>query len=181
MRVRFAILLGVAMIAQAPEALAQQQSPPPTLAGVQCPVIAPPPARLSGWSNHFVKPGMVHSRELFRSDLANLVPLKPHERISYPVTPSILKPKLYGGVYPLNITAADTYGVALGASGWVDVVQNGQIIHSVAGEAGPKCTGIHKIIYFNLQPGAYTVEISNSRIRQVRMLLVRGGPSSTQK
>ena len=183
MRVQFAILFGVAIAAQVPEAFAQQQSAATALAGlhVKCPVLAPPPARLSGWSAHAEKPGAAHSQELFRSDVANLVPLKPHENVSYPVTPSILKPKLYGGVFPLNIAVPDIYGVAVGASGWVDVVQSGQIIHSVAGEAGPTCTGIHKIIYFKLQRGAYTVEISNSRVRQVRMLLIQGGPALAQK
>ena len=82
-------------------------------------------------------------------------------QVHYPVRPE--KPGgsvSYGGLVLLNVEEAGTYRVALGSAAWIDLVRNGKALTSSAHGHGPDCTGIRKIVDFQLRPGRYTVQIA---------------------
>lgn len=75
-----------------------------------------------------------------------------------------------------RVKAAGTYGIALGAKGWIDLyrVGNRTPLVSTKHGHGPDCSGIRKIVRFALTPGEYRVVVGGLEGQNVRMMLVRG-------
>ena len=71
--------------------------------------------------------------------------------------------------------AAGTYGVALGAKGWIDLYRVGDRtpLASTAHGHGPDCSGIRKIVRFALTPGEYRVVVGGLEGASARLMLVR--------
>lgn len=76
-----------------------------------------------------------------------------------------------GGVLTFTVTRAGTYRIALGAAAWVDVVQGGKAVASVAHDHGPACSGIRKLVDFVLTPGSYALQLSGSSAPTLAMLV----------
>lgn len=68
----------------------------------------------------------------------------------------------YNGIFALNVTVGGRYRVALGSGAWIDLVKGRKSLTSVAHGHGPECTGIRKMVDFDLAPGKYTLQISGS-------------------
>jgi hypothetical protein len=64
------------------------------------------------------------------------------------------------GLVALHVTAAGTYRIALQHKAWIDVVQGGKGLDSVAHAHGEPCSGIAKVVDFALVPGDYTLQLS---------------------
>lgn len=66
----------------------------------------------------------------------------------------------YGGLFAFTVEQAGTFRVALGSGAWIDVVRDGQTFESSAHGHGPDCSGVRKMVDFNLEPGTYTLQIA---------------------
>ncbi|PAL22778.1 hypothetical protein [Sphingopyxis sp. GW247-27LB] len=74
----------------------------------------------------------------------------------------------------LTIAAAGRYGVAADGRVWIDLVAHGKPLTSAEHGHGPACSGIRKIVWFDLTPGTYDVTLSKAATDRVRVLVVQG-------
>lgn len=73
----------------------------------------------------------------------------------------------------LTVDTAGRYGVAADSKVWIDLVANGTAQASVEHGHGPACSGIRKIVWFDLKPGTYDLALTKGEAASVRVLLVR--------
>ncbi|KQN25875.1 hypothetical protein ASE86_06690 [Sphingomonas sp. Leaf33] len=146
--------------------LAQAVAAPAAAPAPVCPA-APPalPADLGGW----------------RSTGADLASGK---AVSVPtMDPATLRlagvplPKQPGrmAIQTVRITTAGTYGIALDQKGWIDLYRLGTMtaLPSARHGHGPDCSGIRKIVRYDLTPGQYRVVVGGMAALTARMMLVR--------
>lgn len=74
---------------------------------------------------------------------------------------------------PLTIATAGRYGLAAGSKVWIDLVAGGTAQTSVEHGHGPACSGIRKVVWFDLKPGTYDLALSKGEAASVRVLVVR--------
>ncbi|MES2339909.1 MAG: hypothetical protein V4537_17590 [Pseudomonadota bacterium] len=74
-----------------------------------------------------------------------------------------------------RVKVAGTYGVALGAKGWIDLYRVGSrtALTTAKHGHGPACSGIRKIVRFALTPGEYRLAVGGLDAPQVKAMLVR--------
>lgn len=124
------------------------------------------------------------NRWLSRSKMvakATLVPgraatltLAPTPTVKYPLRPE--KPGgtvSFGGLAGFTVKQAGTWRVALGAGAWIDVVKDGKAAVSVAHGHGPDCTGVRKMVDYQLTPGVYILQIAASAETALTVLVTR--------
>ena len=56
---------------------------------------------------------------------------------------------------------AGTYKITLSSEGWIDVVQNGQIVKASAFSGATGCSGVRKSVKFDLAAQPLTIELSD--------------------
>lgn len=93
---------------------------------------------------------------------AYAAPLKPTASVSYAVQPRKTNAGTSGGLFMLTIDKAGVYTIGLDLPGWIDVVRDGKVVKSSGHGHGPDCSTIRKMVDFRLDPGHYTVQISNA-------------------
>jgi hypothetical protein len=98
--------------------------------------------------------------------------LDPVDKVTFPLAPE-RKPiaGTFGGVYHVTVATAGTYRVALQSGAWIDLIRDGKSLTSIAYMEGAPCSGIRKIVDFALQPGTYTLQLSNAKAAQMRILI----------
>lgn len=74
----------------------------------------------------------------------------------------------------LTVAEAGRYGVAADGRVWIDLVADGRPLTSVEHGHGPACSGIRKIVWFDLAPGTYELALSKAATDRVRVLVVPG-------
>jgi hypothetical protein len=67
-----------------------------------------------------------------------------------------------GAVLHFDSGAAGTYGVALSARAWIDVVQDGKYMAPVAFVDFMDCPDLHKIVTFDIGAGPFTLQLSDA-------------------
>lgn len=72
-------------------------------------------------------------------------------------------PGSFGGMLAFTVARAGTYRIALGTGAWIDVVSGTTALNSVAHDHGPACSGIRKLVDFELTPGRYVLQIEGSK------------------
>lgn len=81
------------------------------------------------------------------------------------------KPKMadsYAGfVRYASLPKAGTYRVTLSDAAWIDVVQDGQEVKSIAHSGALACDGIRKSVKFNLAASPFVIEISGTEAHQI--------------
>ncbi|MBS0252098.1 MAG: hypothetical protein JSR78_13650 [Proteobacteria bacterium] len=92
--------------------------------------------------------------------------LEPMSAVSFPVAPTgrhKLQGEAYGGIVNFDSpsSAPGSYQVSMDAAAWVDVVKDGKALKPTAHSGKSDCDGLRKSVRFNLDPGPFTVEISN--------------------
>jgi len=90
--------------------------------------------------------------------------LKPATDVTF--KPALARPAkdgTYGGYFPLTVASAGRYRIALSSGAWLDLVQKGERLKSVDHAHGPACSGITKIVAFDLQPGRYWLQLSEAK------------------
>ncbi|WP_145735587.1 hypothetical protein [Nitrospirillum pindoramense] len=101
------------------------------------------------------------------------VALAPKAGVTLATTPP--KPageSTYAGIVSFTVPASGPYRIALDAGAWVDVVANGTAVESTSHKHGPNCSGIHKVVDFGLAAGTYRLQLSNSPVPAVTVLVV---------
>lgn len=141
-----------------------------------CAAVVAPPPELAGWTvAHAAVAGRTvagaTALELGRGVTATL----PHTpEVTYPLRPE--KPGgsvSYGGLFAFDVAAAGRYRVALGSAAWIDVVRDGAALESVAHGHGPDCTGIRKMVDFDLTPGHYVLQVAANGTATLPLMVVR--------
>lgn len=137
-------------------ALAQAQ---PTAA---CPITPLAlPAELAGW-----RAGRVATASAQATGAPALSPgqgtrvaLHPIAHVSLPVRPAKPGPGGHAGLLAFHVPRAGRYRVLQGAPGWMEMVRNGRAIASTTHGHGPQCSGIRKMVDFDLGPGRHVLEL----------------------
>lgn len=88
-----------------------------------------------------------------------------------------LDPAKYSGLATIELERAGRVGLALSAAAWVDVISRGVIEASIDHEHGPDCSGIRKIVWFDLQPGTHVVQIVDNPSPTVTIMVAVVQPS----
>ncbi len=144
-------------------ALAQMTPAPAPQACVTMDVELPP--ELVGWTAKTPLAAATVAADLAK---ASLVPGKAY-LATLPATPTVtyvVQPEKpggsvsHGGLFDLTVQSAGTYVIALGTGAWIDVLKDGAPMMSGSHGRGPNCTTLRKMVTFDLQPGAYVVQIS---------------------
>ena len=73
----------------------------------------------------------------------------------------------------VEITEAGRYGIAADGKVWIDVITNAAPVSSIGHGHGPACSGIRKIVWFNLPVGTFELALSKAEVARVRLLIVR--------
>mgnify|MGYP004504414909 CR=1 FL=1 len=81
------------------------------------------------------------------------------------------KPATFGGFFPLTIRRAGRYEIGLSEPAWIDLVQRGDRLESATHRHGPACSGIAKIVGFDLRPGRYWMQLSEAKDRRVSVMI----------
>lgn len=80
----------------------------------------------------------------------------------------------FGGFVPLMILKPGSYGIALSDRGWIDVTRGKEpAIKSTGHGHGPPCSTIRKIVNFDLTAGTYMLQVSDSPVASVKVLVVK--------
>jgi hypothetical protein len=95
---------------------------------------------------------------------AAILPLKPATVVDF--KPALARPAkdgTFGGYFPIDVAKAGRYRIGLSQGAWIDVVQKGERLKSADHMHGPACSGIAKIVAFDLQPGRYWLQLSEAK------------------
>jgi hypothetical protein len=95
---------------------------------------------------------------------AAMLTLKPATGVDF--KPALSRPARdgsFGGYFPVDIAKAGRYRIALSQGAWMDLVQKGDRLKSADHMHGPTCSGIAKIVAFDLQPGRYWLQLSEAK------------------
>ncbi|QJU60584.1 homogentisate 1,2-dioxygenase [Sphingomonas sp. AP4-R1] len=138
--------------------------------------LAPPPAGLEGWSTaHPIKGGASEAKAtLLQIGSGVTATLLPTPKVAYAVRPE--KPGgsvSSGGMFAFVVPSAGRYRVALGSGAWIDVLNGTAPAVSVAHGHGPDCTGIRKMVDFDLQPGRYLLQIAGNAGATLPLMVAR--------
>jgi hypothetical protein len=132
------------------------------LSALSAPVAAqegcePVPAEWAGWSASMAMTGDLEPGA--RSEMV----LAPAGSLKLAATPGKeAVTGLYVGVAWFNVAMAGKVRIALDQGAWIDLVKDGAAISSTGHGHGPKCSGIRKIVDFELTPGRYGIQIVNA-------------------
>lgn len=147
------------------------------MAAPACPAVpAPLPALYAGWAT--MAPLVVGSDAAGAPMLAiggaARLALADAAAVRFAVAPGhVPAPGSRGGMVALTVAAAGRYRVAIGAGAWVDMVGNGTALRSAAHSQGPACTGIRKLVDFDLQPGRYLLQLSGNAQPTLAVLVAK--------
>ncbi|WP_260582748.1 homogentisate 1,2-dioxygenase [Sphingopyxis sp. PET50] len=78
----------------------------------------------------------------------------------------------YGGMVPVSVEREGRLIVALDRGAWLDLVRDGTIVPSAAHGHGPACSGIRKMVEYEVTPGRYLLQISNAPESSIRAMAV---------
>lgn len=96
--------------------------------------------------------------------------LRSGAQVQYAVPPGKNAPKSYGGLFTLAIKAPARIGIALSERAWIDAVTGKTALPSVDHGHGPDCSGIRKIVWFDLAPGLHTIQIAGAVKPTIRIM-----------
>lgn len=77
----------------------------------------------------------------------------------------------YSGLASFEVAKEGRVRIALDKGAWIDVARDGKVIRSVAHGHGPACSGIRKIVDFDLQPGRYLLQIVGAPAAEISALV----------
>lgn len=146
----------------------------PAAAPATCTTIAPPPVELTGWKDR-----VALNSGSTPNDAAPLIVgkavaahLRPSRDIRYALAPAKSgQADSYGGLFGFEVKTAGRYRIALGAAAWVDVLANGVAAKSSGHGHGQPCTGIRKLVDFDLPAGRYVLQISGAGAAEMQMMI----------
>lgn len=179
-RNRPGIVLALAALCSTPVTSAFAQAGAHAHAGpASCAAPESLPGPLAGWAAPHRPIAAAHRAAATRNALltrgeAADVTLQQTPRVAYPVEPG--KPGgsvSFGGLLAFDAAEAGTYRVALGSAAWIDVVEGGGSLVSVAHGHGPECSGIRKMVDYPLKPGRHVLQIAASGEATISVLVTK--------
>ncbi|MGN7161220.1 homogentisate 1,2-dioxygenase [Sphingomonas sp. SAFR-052] len=141
-----------------------------------CTAVAPPPAELAGWNDRrTVTAGADGGRATpLTPGTAVTATLLPTSDLRYVATPA--KPgsaDSRGGLFAFTVATPGRYRVALGSAAWIDILADGKPVASTTHGHGPACSGIRKMVDFELGRGRHLLQIAGSRDAAVALMVAR--------
>ncbi|WP_339348594.1 homogentisate 1,2-dioxygenase [uncultured Sphingomonas sp.] len=141
-----------------------------------CSAVVAPPAEMSGWASpRPLNAGRTAARATMLTPGVAISARLPSTRdVRYAVRPE--KPGgsvSYGGVFAFTVTTPGRYRVALGSGAWIDVLANGKPATSVAHGHGPACTGIRKMVDFDLAAGRYVLQVAGNGTADLPLMVTK--------
>ena len=141
-----------------------------------CSAVVAPPAEMSGWASpRPLNAGRTAARATMLTPGVAISARLPSTRdVCYAVRPE--KPGgsvSYGGVFAFTVTTPGRYRVALGSGAWIDVLANGKPATSVAHGHGPACTGIRKMVDFDLAAGRYVLQVAGNGTADLPLMVTK--------
>ena len=82
-------------------------------------------------------------------------------------------PGTHAGTVSVTIAAAGRYRVLLDGPAWIDLLSGGRAVPSTAHSHGAPCSGVRKMVDFDLKPGTYTLQLSGAKTPGLRVMLTR--------
>ena len=73
---------------------------------------------------------------------------------------------------PVEVKKAGRLVVALDAGAWIDLVRDGVAVKSVVHDHGPACSGIRKMVEFDVSQGRYLLQITNAPAASIHAMAV---------
>lgn len=148
-------------------------------AAPSCPAAPVLPPELAGWARDASGRTIYAYGDDLGADWSPLgaartaLSLHKFESLRYGVAPE-RKPDVhkFGGMVPVDVKKAGRLIVALDAGAWIDLVQNGATLKSVTHGHGPACSGIRKMIEYDVTPGRYQLQIVNAPAASIRAMAV---------
>ncbi len=114
------------------------------------------------------------------------VTLLPTPQITYAVrAKKPVGPASSGGIFAFAVPARGRYRVVLGSAAWIDVLRDmtrgtsgvappiPSPVPSVAHAHGPDCTGLRKMVDFDLMPGRHLLQVVGNSTAVLPMMVVR--------
>ena len=154
---------------------------PPAKDAASCPAAPVLPSELADWArNASSKTIYAYGDDLGAewSPLGaarTLLPLHKFESLRYGIAPD-RKPDVYkfGGMIPIDVKKPGRLTVALDAGAWIDLVRDGKVVKSTTHGHGPACSGIRKMVEFDVTQGRYLLQIVNAPTASIHaMALLR--------
>jgi len=96
--------------------------------------------------------------------------LRPVSQVQFAAASAESQPKTHGGLFSLAVKEPARVGIALSDPAGVDMVTERSPVPSVGHGHGPECSGISKIVWFDLRPGVHLVQIFNASGREIRIM-----------
>ncbi|SCW91996.1 hypothetical protein SAMN02927924_04104 [Sphingobium faniae] len=96
--------------------------------------------------------------------------LRPTPYVHYAATPGKGAGQGQGGLFTLSLKTPARVGIALSDAAWVDVVNERTAVPSVEHGHGPDCSGIRKIVWFDLKEGAHLIQIAGAPGQEIRVM-----------
>lgn len=170
---RFAAALGLALAAGIAPATPAKEPAAPCAAA---PVLPP---ELSGWTRTTSSKTIYAYGDARAADWPPLgaarteLALHRFESLRYWAVPA-RRPNSFkfGGMVPVIAPKPGRLVVALDQGAWIDLVQGGRIVKSAAHRHGPACSGIGKIVEFDVTPGRYLLQIVNAPQASIHAMAV---------
>ena len=101
--------------------------------------------------------------------------LTPAAHVQFAVPPGKGAKQGFGGIFVLSLKQAARAGIGLSGPAWVDVVSGTTAVASVEHGHGPDCSGLRKIVWFDLPAGRHLVQIAGSKTPEVRVMAADAG------
>ncbi|HEV2598286.1 MAG TPA: homogentisate 1,2-dioxygenase [Sphingopyxis sp.] len=144
-----------------------------------CPAAPVLPPELADWSRDASSKTIYAFGDDLGADWSSLgaartaLPLHRFESLRYGVAPE-RKPDVhkFGGMIPIEVKKAGRLIVALDAGAWIDLVRDGAAQKSVVHGHGPACSGIRKMVEFDVTPGRYQLQIVNAPAASIHAMAV---------
>jgi len=144
-----------------------------------CPAEPVLPPELAGWSRDASSKTIYAYGDDLGADWSPLgpartaLPLHKFESLRYGMAPE-RKPDVYkfGGMIPIDVKKPGRLIVALDAGAWIDLVRDGAVVKSVTHGHGPACSGIRKMVEFDVTQGRYQLQIVNASTASIHAMAV---------
>lgn len=102
--------------------------------------------------------------------------LQPQASVTLPVTPQKppRNPTPFAGTLIIAAPAASgSYAVAMSAGGWVEAIQDGKSLRTVAFSGATGCPGLRKIVVFALEAKPLTLQLSDIAAELITIAFVQ--------
>jgi hypothetical protein len=157
-----ASLVALALVAACAAAEAQE--------GAACDKFKWSVARERGWFSDLAS---VESGAVIVASRGYAVALQPTDALVFHVTPERpSRPDTFGATLDVaNVGGPGLYQITLSDDAWLDVVQEGARLQSVAFTGQKDCPGARKSVRFSLKAGGLTVQISNAPAAAINLAI----------